>query len=148
VQRPQPQPNAVTRPRPVTTATNPIVRIDGINYRVSVRVVRFLPGILADGQTDVIPQPQVSVILTRVDGRAITRPLNVPIVQLGHSGDQPFTISLDRAISSEAQSALWIGEGDTRWANDVQLRARITLQTSRGPITVNAIADYQVIAAP
>lgn len=148
VQRPQPQPSVVTRPRPVITPTNPIVRIDGTNYRISVRVVRYLPGILADGQTAMVTVPQVSVSLTRADGRAITRPLIVPVLQLGHAGDQPVTISLIRAVSSEPQSALWIGEGVNNWANDVQLRARIALQTTRGTITVNTIADYQIISAP
>jgi hypothetical protein len=127
---------------------NPIVRIDGTNYRLSVRVIRYLPGILADGQTDIVTLPQVMVSLTRVDGRAITRPLNVPVLQLGQSGDQPVTIALTRVTSSEPQSALWIGEGISNWANDVQLRARFGIQTSRGTVLVNSVADYQVIATP
>lgn len=88
------------------------------------------------------------VSLTRVDGRAITRPLNVPVLQLGQSGDQPVTIALTRVTSSEPQSALWIGEGISNWANDVQLRARFGIQTSRGTVLVNSVADYQVIATP
>jgi hypothetical protein len=135
-------------PRVRATQMNPIVRIDGTNYRLSVRVIRYLPSILADGQTDIATVPQVMVSLTRVDGQAITRPLNPPMLQLGHPGDRPATVTLARAISNEPQSALWIGEGINNWANDVQLRARLGIQTSRGTVSVNTIADYQVIAAP
>jgi hypothetical protein len=123
---------------------NPIVRIDGTNYRLSVRVIRYLPGILADGQTDIATVPQVMVGLTRVDGQAITRPLNPPMIQLGHPGDRPATVTLARAISNEPQSALWIGEGINNWANDVQLRARLGIQTSRGTVSValNELASF------
>jgi hypothetical protein len=133
------------RPRQSGPST---VRIDGVMYRVTIIVTRVIPGILADGQ-DIDLGPSVSVTLARVDARPINRPIGVPMLQLGHSGDAPFTVELTPLVDMPPTlTTAWIGTGDARWANDVQLRARLAIPSSRGLVRLNTVAEFRVIALP
>jgi hypothetical protein len=133
------------RPRQVGPS---IVRIDGVAYRVTISVTRVIPGILADGQ-DIDPRPSVRVTLARVDGRPINRPIGVPMLQLGHPGDAPSTVELSPLVDMPPTlTTTWIGTGDERWTDDVQLRARLAIPSSRGLVRLNTVAQLQVVALP
>lgn len=145
---PRPQQPSVVTPRRIAPT---YIRIDNVNYVVSAFATRTVGGAPLDEAFPPLNTVQVTLRITRADGRPITRDFGVPTL-LCTQGGVTTNVPLERApiisLLPSDQTRTFIGPGSLAWANDVQIMAQVRVQGLRSVSTARIPVPMNVVVLP